>query len=362
MSSKHRGFTLIELLVVIAIIAVLIALLLPAVQAAREAARRAQCVNNLKQLGLGVHNYQSNNNCFPPLMSNFGAPNTGNFPPWGSGDWPLSWAVSLLPFMEQQQLFNTANYSFGAPQSAENTLSTTKVATLICPSESIKVGPWQAGAWINYAANFGGPASIASWSGPIVMLTNSNSGNCACYANSNIGSFGIESITDGSSNTCMFSERLIGLAPGGGGGGVMTSSSNAKRVDFPITATVTQDGANGTQAMQVYQACKGLTSTTTSPAGHDAWSGAVWNGSHSGTLRFNSYDHWNTPNGLTCITSGNPPGSNTDLLTAGSNHSGGVNACFADGSVKFIKDSISPQTWWAIGSRNLGETVSADSY
>src|SRR5580692_7256694 len=95
-----RGFTLIELLVVIAIIAVLIALLLPAVQAAREAARRAQCTNNLKQLGLSVHNYISTNNCFPPLMSSFNL--AGGTPTTISGAWPLGWAVALLPNMEQQ--------------------------------------------------------------------------------------------------------------------------------------------------------------------------------------------------------------------------------------------------------------------
>ena len=94
----RRGFTLIELLVVIAIIAVLIALLLPAVQAAREAARRAQCVNNLKQLGLGVQNYLSTNDSFPPLFANFGL--NGNQPAVTGGPWPLGWAVALTPFIE----------------------------------------------------------------------------------------------------------------------------------------------------------------------------------------------------------------------------------------------------------------------
>src|SRR4051794_1301589 len=109
---RRGGFTLIELLVVIAIIAVLIALLLPAVQAAREAARRAQCVNNLKQLGLGVQNYLSTNDAFPPLLGNFGL--NGNQPASTGGPWVLGWAVALLPYIEQQQLFNSANYSFGA--------------------------------------------------------------------------------------------------------------------------------------------------------------------------------------------------------------------------------------------------------
>src|SRR5262245_46168355 len=159
----RRAFTLIELLVVIAIIAVLIALLLPAVQAAREAARRAQCVNNLKQIGLGLHNYVSVQSSFPPLAGNM----------WESGpakpvmgDWPLGWAASLMPFMEQQQLANAANYSFGS-NAVENyqTVCRARVATFICPSESVGQGPWLASSWMNYCANAGGPASMSTWSG-----------------------------------------------------------------------------------------------------------------------------------------------------------------------------------------------------
>ncbi|MDR3637914.1 MAG: DUF1559 domain-containing protein [Isosphaeraceae bacterium] len=359
---RRRGFTLIELLVVIAIIAVLIALLLPAVQAAREAARRAQCVNNLKQLGLGVHNYISVNAAFPPLMSNFANPGFGS-PVSSTGEWPLSWAVALLPFMEQQQLFNAANYIGGAYNAAnQNTISATKVNTLICPSESIRTGPWLSTSWSNYAANFGGPASISSQSGPIVNMGNSTQGTCSCYASSNVGSFGTEGITDGTSNTAMFGERLVGVGPAGGGGGVSTGGVNAKRVDFQFSATFNADSGGSGQALTIYQQCRSLPAGTTSPSGHDAWSGAVWDGSHAGTLRFNAYDHWNTPNGLTCIISGNPPGSFNDLITASSNHPGGVNVCFADGSVKFLKDTVNPQTWWAIGSRNVGEALSADSY
>src|SRR6187399_2002535 len=103
----RRGFTLIELLVVIAIIAVLIALLLPAVQAAREAARRAQCVNNLKQLGLGIHNYHSTHNSLPPSAMFLGA---GDPNGWG---WNASWAVCLLPNLEQSPMFNAYNFSWG---------------------------------------------------------------------------------------------------------------------------------------------------------------------------------------------------------------------------------------------------------
>src|SRR6201996_3064922 len=105
MSQKHQGFTLIELLVVIAIIAVLIALLLPAVQAAREAARRIQCTNNLKQLGLGMHNYESSNNVLPPqeVMTFTG---TTVF-------WKSQWGVSsrVVPYLEQGALYNAMNFT-----------------------------------------------------------------------------------------------------------------------------------------------------------------------------------------------------------------------------------------------------------
>src|SRR4051794_1147522 len=126
------GFTLIELLVVIAIIAVLIALLLPAVQAAREAARRAQCVNNLKQIGLAMHNYQSTNNCLPQGTRGCC---------WGT------WLVTVLPFVEQQALFNAwnsygnnsvtgpINSDFRYAGVANTTVTTSRVAAYSCPTD-----------------------------------------------------------------------------------------------------------------------------------------------------------------------------------------------------------------------------------
>ncbi len=172
MSLKRRGFTLIELLVVIAIIAVLISLLLPAVQSAREAARRAQCTNNLKQMGLAVHNYLSSQNCFPVLLGSWNVggiagPNTSN----PEGPWPLGWAVGLLGFMEQGQTVHALNYSLGAQDGPNTTVTYSKVGTYICPSESMQQGPWPGVlSFINYAANFGGPACITAWNGMIVPM------------------------------------------------------------------------------------------------------------------------------------------------------------------------------------------------
>ena len=356
----RRGFTLIELLVVIAIIAVLIALLLPAVQAAREAARRAQCVNNLKQLGLAVHNYHSVHNAFPPLMMSFANVGYGN-PVVTTGEWPLSWPVYLLPTMEQQPLYNTANFSVGGAWNVcHNTLSRTKVNALICPSESLSTGPWQSNTWTNYGANVGGPASAAGWSGTFAPMANSTPGTCACYVNANVGTFGIEGILDGTSNTLLFSEILVGVnIPSA----IPLASINGKRTAFPLTVPggFGIDSGIASQALALVAACQSLPGTTLSPANHNAWTGAVWNGSHVSTLRFNSFTAVVPPNGNTCTISGNPPGSLHDALTAKSNHSGGVNAGLADGSVKFIKNSINAQTWWALGSRSLGEVISSDS-
>ncbi len=364
-SLPRSGFTLIELLVVIAIIAVLIALLLPAVQAAREAARRAQCVNNLKQIGLAFHNYHSTNNALPPVYTSFGAGPNG---PVGSyGPWPLGWMVSILGYMEQQPLFNAANYSFGA-QDAQNvsTLSALKISSFICPSESMKSGPWIATSFTNYHANIGGPCAIASWSGVVVPFRNDpgdppRPGSSQAAQTANVGTFGFEAVTDGTSNTALVSEKLVGL--NGYVASALPGSTNGKRVAFQLGIAMGADTATGgADALAFLQSCKSLPATTT-PYNPTQWTGACWTGSHAGTFHFNAYSHVMTPNGVSCIaTNGSPPGAYNDAITATSNHSGGVNVVMLDGSVKFVKDSISPQTWWALGSRNQGEVISADSY
>jgi prepilin-type N-terminal cleavage/methylation domain-containing protein/prepilin-type processing-associated H-X9-DG protein len=374
----RRAFTLIELLVVIAIIAVLIALLLPAVQAAREAARRAQCTNNLKQLGLAIQNYLSEVSAFPPLFENFNY--SGIAPPLSTnGDWPLSWGVALLPFYEQSALYNAVNFAGdgGCCQAADAnylTLAFTKVSTLICPSENLKTGPWVSTNVSNYKANIGGPASISCWSGPIVPMGPNAQGTTgpSTYINGNLGSFGMESITDGTSNTAAICERLMGTASYGNSAGASTiTASNAdlaKRGEFQTNVAVApldRLGAGSATALAFVQACQAIPGTQTLFGQSGEWSGATWTGCHSACMSFLGYNHVNTPNKWTCESSsagGANAGSYYDAITASSNHPGGVNVAFCDGSVHFIKDSVGLQVWWGLGSRNLGEVIGSDQY
>ena len=212
----RRTFTLIELLVVIAIIAVLIALLLPAVQAAREAARRAQCVNNLKQLGLASHNYLSSQNCFPlqSIVNQATAPY----------NWSISWGDSLLSQMEQTAMFNAMNFSLSGTDPSNTTVGYSLLPTFLCPSDNITARPASPWAPLNYHANASGPGSISQWSGIIVPGTN------AWYNNSNNqGAVGTQSITDGTSNTAMWSECLIGINDPGTGYGNIVLRSDPRR-------------------------------------------------------------------------------------------------------------------------------------
>ena len=354
--SLRPGFTLIELLVVIAIIAVLIALLLPAVQAAREAARRAQCVNNLKQLGLAIHNYHSTNNCLP--AQNWYLANNC------AGGWTQNWAIAITPGLEQQSLFNANNFGFGGDNGANTTVSYNQIATMLCPSDSAKQRPQAPWGAINYVSNLGGPGTIKTWSGTIVMpyTVCPYNGGLWWGQTSNMATFGFESITDGTSNTGLFSERLVGLPgspavyPGAG--------TDSKRGIWIIdTSSTPPDSGNPALALQLLSTCKAIPSTKASD--NSNLPGAYWSFSFPWHVVVNAYSHFGTPNSLTCIgNSGSDPawGGRNANVPPTSNHTGGVNVCMADGSVKFVKDSVSTQTWWALGTRNGGEIISSDSY
>jgi prepilin-type N-terminal cleavage/methylation domain-containing protein/prepilin-type processing-associated H-X9-DG protein len=360
-----RGFTLIELLVVIAIIAVLIALLLPAVQAAREAARRAQCVNNLKQLGLAIHNYHSTHNSLPSdgmfLGGAWGSccPPSNGGPGWG---WNASWTVMLLPNLEQNAMYNAWNFKGDPPSPANYTVGGSTLASLVCPSENVKQRP--DGNWgvMSYHGNHGGPGTMANWSGTIVQNF-TNYPQAWWGADANMAFFGFEGVTDGTSNTALFSEKLIGLA---GAPVIAVSSANAKRGLFTASYNGAYDSQSSAQTLTDLGVCRSLPGTTTSQNG---WlSGSYWALSYPWHTINSAYTHFNTPNGLSCISSSdtsggsNAFGGTSGIITATSNHSGGVNVCFTDGSVRFVKDSVNPVTWWAIGTKAGGETVSSDAY
>jgi len=368
----RRGFTLIELLVVIAIIAVLIGLLLPAVQSAREAARRSQCVNNLKQLGLAVHNYHSTYNGIPADGAFLGAAYGPNPPAASEGwGWAASWTVAILPQMEQQQMANAFNFNRDAPGPTNYTVGFSQIASLLCPSDNVKRRPAAPWAPNSYHGNHGGPGVIANWSGTIVQ-------NFTDYpqawwgGHANLGYFGFESVSDGTSNTALFSERLLGLA---GDPVVYPGDANGKRGIYNAGYNGAYDLGRNADPVTALQMCKGIAGSVASglpgsnpPNNGTYLSGAHWSLAYPWHTSNSAYNHFNTPNGNSCFTTtgdgnpGNPWGGTSSMISPTSNHPGGVNVCFTDGSVKFVRDTIAPQTWWAIGTRNGGEVVSADAY
>jgi len=364
-AERRRGFTLIELLVVIAIIAVLIALLLPAVQAAREAARRSQCVNNLKQIGLAIHNYISSNETVPP------AGGYTNLPTYDGHQYagPL---VRMLPNMEQQAAYNAYNFSFGdygsngmpAPlnyygPTANVTVMSMKVASFQCPSDG----------------NPGNAGNVASGSTPAVpvampMGTNSygmNNGTERRYNGNKLTGVAwflgghpdigqrvtLAKVTDGTSNTAAFSEWVKGHSGKYTVANTPTLPTNIPGVTYYSTAGIGSSGSLVGEA----SACQSSQSL------YWDYRGEYWTVGHAG--RGGTYSHNNTPNKKSCAssttaTSGNLNGYESHMVPS-SFHSGGANVLLLDGSVKFIKDSVNLQTWNGLGTIANGEVISADS-
>jgi prepilin-type N-terminal cleavage/methylation domain-containing protein/prepilin-type processing-associated H-X9-DG protein len=336
MSRTRRGFTLIELLVVIAIIAVLIALLLPAVQAAREAARRIQCVNNLKQLGLALANYEGVAGALPPSV--VVARN-------GTAFWSNGWSVNgrLLPFLEQGSAFNSVNFTLNYSAPDNTTVSQLSIASFICPSEvrpEPKVSATSRFGVANYAWNMG---DWYVWGGL------GSAGNRGAFGTNR--SRRLAEFTDGLSNSVVASE-------------VKTYQAVLSNCDL---AAVSEPGSIPSPVADPYAAVPeyrsgGCTLKTTA---HAEWvDGAA--------LETGFTTAWPPNKGIL----GGPTSVDVDLvsrsekaggptyaaITARSYHPGGVNALFGDGSVRLIKSTINGNSWRALGSVQSGEVISSDAY
>jgi len=351
-AKKHRGFTLIELLVVIAIIAVLIALLLPAVQAAREAARRTQGVNNMKQMGLAIHNYHDQQGIFPPSTISL-APGQGGWGAWSNSN--VSWRILILPNMEQNPVYNSINFLL--QNGGGDTIATAWYARLSvysCPSDGQNTG---------------------------FTPQNSPVGSYAMYCPNRPGTTTQEVPT---TNYYMSFGDNYAVLP--------LSGANPWETPFPIpagtTARIGWNGFWGTRGVIAapagdVEAFRGFadyrTMNVTNMAGitdgtsntiivgeglpdQDA-NNCVWDatGAAAGvTVPIN----WYTGAPYAGFGSGAPWNARASYAGKGfkSRHPGGANFVFADGSVHFLKNSINRVTYAALGSRAGGEVISSDAY
>jgi prepilin-type N-terminal cleavage/methylation domain-containing protein/prepilin-type processing-associated H-X9-DG protein len=337
MSRVKSGFTLVELLVVIAIIGILVGLLLPAVQAAREAARRMQCQNNLKQLGLAAHNFESAYKYFPPGEWTRAATTASTSRP--------AWTTVIMQYVEQANKFNQFDFTVDVNTDPINLAARQQdVSVYLCPSDPSTAQFTAGGVTVgrlNYFGSIGGTADSRTIDGRAGIFTGNFS---AVRLNETPKGVKIGDISDGTSNTAMFSE-------------VMRKFENTTVVNY---TTVRQSG-------DISQGI-GLVDGRNDPgciAGSTAGTRINYVGLqyYRGGINHNTlYTHtlpinWNrrTNNPATQRYSCGDASFRRAHISASSYHSGGANSCFADGSVRFFSDAIAFEVWYAAGTRGQGE-------
>jgi prepilin-type N-terminal cleavage/methylation domain-containing protein/prepilin-type processing-associated H-X9-DG protein len=352
MPRRRGAFTLIELLVVIAIIAILIGLLVPAVQKVRAAAARASCSNNLKQLGLACHNYESAFKKLPPGIADDTAGT--NFGSQGSV------LTIILPYLEQANVYNLFNFAQDVNSGATNDAARRQqVAEYICPADGASGG-------INYGTGVYGQNNYMANIGTTAMLYSSDMAHIGVFnittpvAGRETSKVRILDITDGTSNTAMFSETVRSTVNGGNwpvSGDAYNPSNIYLLPDgdpgWSIYTPMTGPLYNETNGAAMFQGmtyrCNSWDYGPTSRISYRGWQ------YYRGIVEMQNYTHTVPPNykGYDC---GNYSITGAHIA-ARSYHTGGVNVCFADGSVHFIADGITLSTWQALGTRAAGDQV-----
>ena len=299
--SNRRGLTLIELLVVVSIIGILVALLLPAIQSAREASRRIQCVNNMKNIGLGIHNAAQNHDGFPT-----GAGSPAN----------TSYLVQVLPFVEQIALFNSININEDVLRNENITALNQAPKVFFCPSDTSRVSVGATNS-VNFAGNSG--RSVIDGGGVFIARR-----------------LAARDILDGLSNTVGVSEWIAG--PGAGSVHQRNASKYQLKAIYP-------DSPEGIIAFTLD--CASLSEDKIKNNYISPSKGQFW---LAGNLANTLYNHTLQPNLPSCRAD-----QSMDATTASSYHSGGLNVLTMDGCVHFVKDTIDQRVWAAAGSRAGGE-------
>ena len=331
MSQRHprSAFTLIELLVVIAIIAILIGLLLPAVQKVREAAARAKCSNNLKQLGLGFMNYESGHGYFPP---GYEQKVTAGYPSVPAFRFRWSAIATLTPYLEQTAIYNACDLDNPLYDASGNVINSKgnilavqqNVPILLCPSDPLssqKPDPLFGPVSYNVCVGSGRNGGSRTSSNTTIALPDG-----MFYKGSKTR---IADVTDGTSNTAMMSEGLIGPNSG------------------PLTTAPT-DATTKERLYAWTGGAGGMPNSCSSPTEYRSDKNDRWaDGDAYETL----YDHGLTPNSATidCIS------TSANWKAARSKHTGGINFLRADGSIRFVSNGVEANVWQNIGSRAGGE-------